>query len=102
MRAPMFGAFALTLATALLALFAGVVVTAGLSSSMSASAAGDALMWMGAGQLLVTVGFVVAYGWLSRRWSGVSPPWWSQGLLGVLILAAAVVLFFIAMVLMNR
>ena len=102
MRAPMFGAFALTLLVAAACLFVGVIVTAGISGSMSAREAGDLLMWMGAGQLGATVGLVGAYGWLSRKWSGASPPWWSQGILGVLILAAAVVLFFLAMVMMNR
>ena len=102
MRAPMVGAFALTLVAAVVALCFGVLVTAGLSSSMSAKAAGNALLCMGAGQVLATVGFVLAFGWLSRKWSGASPPWWSQGLLGVLILAAAFVLFFVAMVVMNR
>ncbi len=102
MRASMVGAFALTLAAALAALLAGVVVTAGVSSGMSARAAGDALMWMGAGQLVMTAASVVVFGWLARRWSGAWPAWWAQGLLAVLVLMVAAVMFVLAMVLMNR
>jgi hypothetical protein len=96
------GAFALTLAAALFALVAGVVVTAGVSSRWSARAAGDALLWRGAGQLLATVAFVAAFRALARRWAGVPAPAWATLLLGVLVLAAAAVLFVLAMVLMNR
>lgn len=102
MRAPMVGAFALTLVVATIALVFGVIATAGVSGSMSARAAGDALMWMGGLQLVAVAGFVAAFGWLGRRWSGATPPWWSHALLGVLLLAAAALLFVLAMVLMNR
>jgi hypothetical protein len=102
MRAQVVGAFVATGAAALLALMAGVVLTAGLSSDMSARQAGDALVWMGVLQLLAVVGFVAGFRWLARRWSGVSPPWWSLPLLGVMVLAVAAVLFFLAMIMMNR
>jgi uncharacterized membrane protein YhaH (DUF805 family) len=102
MRAPMFGAFALTLLAAMACLFVGVIVTAGISGSMSAREAGDLLMWMGGGQLVAVAAFVAAYGWLARRWSGATPPWWSHLLLGVLLLGVAAMLFVLAMVLMNR
>lgn len=96
------GAFALTLAAALFALAAGVVLTAGPSSRWSARAAGDALLWMGAGQGLATLAFVAGFRVLARRWAGVPAPWWATLLLGGLILAAAAGLFVLAMVLMNR
>jgi hypothetical protein len=96
------GAFVLTLATALIALFASVVVTAGVSGKMSAQAAGDALLWLGAGQLLAVAVAVAGFRGLARRWAGATPPWWSQWLLGALVLGAAAVLMLVAMVLMNR
>ena len=97
-----FAAFALVAVAAFGALFASIVVTAGLSSSMSAKEAGDLLMWMGAGQLVAVAGFVVAYGWLARRFSGVGPPWWAHVLLGLCLLAMVACLFVLAMVMMNR
>jgi hypothetical protein len=98
----MVGAFALVLVAATIALVFGVIVTAGISGSMSARAAGDALMWMGGLQVVAVAGFVAAFAWLGRRWSGATPPWWTQALLGVLLLGAAAVLFVLAMILMNR
>ena len=100
--AGMVGAFLLVLAVAVVALFLGVVVTAGLSGQMSARAAGDALMWMGGGQLLAVAASVAAFRELARRWGGALPPWWSLVLLGVLLVVAAAMMFLLAMVLMNR
>jgi hypothetical protein len=79
-----------------------VVVTAGLSATLSARAAGDALVGMGAGQLLAAAGFVAGFRALARRWAGRLPPAWASLLLGASILAAAAVLFVLAMVGMNR
>jgi hypothetical protein len=98
----MVAAFALTLVAALFALVAGVVVTAGLSATLSARAAGDALLWMGAGQLLAAGAFVAGFRALARRWAGVAAPGWSALLLGGLIVAAAAGLFMLAMIAMNR
>jgi hypothetical protein len=96
------GAFLLVGMAALAMMFASVIVTAGVTSKWSAQAAGDALMWMGAGHLVAVAGGVAAYRALARRWAGATPAWWSQALLGVLVLGAAAVLFLFAMVLMNR
>ena len=100
--ARMVGAFALVLVVAPLALLLGVLVTAGLSSNLSARAAGDLLLWMGGGQLVAVVAFVAGFHGLARRWAGVAPPWWASVLLGLLLLAAAAVLFVLGMVAMNR
>ena len=97
-----FVAFAGVAVVAFGALFASIVVTAGLSSSMSAKAAGDALVWMGAGQLVAVAGFLAAFGWLARRLTGVGPPWWAHVLLGLGLLAMVACLFVLAMVMMNR
>ena len=95
-------AFALVAVAAFGALFASIIVTAGVSSSMSASEAGDALVWMGAGQLVAVAGFVAAFAWLARRWTGAAPPWWAQVLFGLCVLAMVACLFVLAMVMMNR
>ena len=95
-------AFALVLMAVVAVLFVGVVVTAGVTEKMSARAAGDALVWMGFGQLLSVAAFVAGFRWLARCWGGAMPPWWSQVLLGVLVAGVAAVLFVVAMVLMNR
>ena len=96
------GAFVLTLAAALFALVAAVPVTWALSSGLSARQAGDLLLWMGGGQMLAVVGFVAGFHVLARRWAGVGPPWWAALLLGVLLFAAAAVLFVLAMIGLNR
>ena len=100
--ARMVGAFALVLVAAPVALLLGVLVTAGLSSSLSARAAGDLLLWMGGAQVLAVGAFVAGFHGLARRWAGVAPPWWASLLLAVLLLAAAAVLFVLAMIAMNR
>jgi hypothetical protein len=102
MRAPMVGAFALVLLAGVASFFVAVIVTAGVSASMSVRGAQDALLWLGGGQLVAVAGFVVAFAALARRWSGAPAPWWAQGLLGLLLLGAAAVLFLFAMIAMNR
>ncbi len=96
------GAFALVLVAALFALVAAVPVAWALSSGLSARQAGDLLVWMGGGLVLAVVAFVAGFHALARRWAGVAPPWWASLLLGVLLFAAAAVLFVLAMIGMNR
>ena len=95
-------AFALAMAAWLGALFTSIVVTAGLSSSMSAGEAGDALLWMGGGQLIAMVAFAIAFGGLARHWTQAAPRWWMYALFVVLALAAFACAFLLAMVMMNR
>lgn len=95
-------AFVVVMAAWLAALFASIVVTAGASSSMSAARAGDALLWMGGGQLIAMVAFAIAFGGLARRWTDAAPRWWAYGLFVVLALGTFACAFVLAMVMMNR
>jgi hypothetical protein len=102
MRGGTIGAFALVLGAGVGAMVLAVLVTAGVSASMSVRGAERALLWLGGGQLLAVATFVGAFAMLARRWAGATPPWWAQGALCLLLLAAAAMLFLFAMVAMNR